>query len=222
MVHSQHPRVVVTIPEVEPIVSDLVPNKGSERVNSSIGERGPHPKRCNRRRAPASSLGPSGPRQGLAIKAYRVAPRTRSVSPRSAQEKLSSYTMKFFIVLFAVVAAASAGVIYGHHDPIVQPWVVAPVVHAPSPWVAPAPNYVKIAAPVAYPKHVTQVLNVQKTPDIPASYPSPLNIKLPHTAVTKIHYSDSYVPHPHLVGVEHYVPAPEPAIDVVKAHGHGW
>ncbi|XP_011350857.1 uncharacterized protein LOC105287113 isoform X1 [Ooceraea biroi] len=187
MVHSQHPRVVVTIPEVEPIVSDLVPNKGSERVNSSIGERGPHPKRCNRRRAPASSLGPSGPRQGLAIKAYRVAPRTRSVSPRSAQEKLSSYTMKFFIVLFAVVAAASAGVIYGHHDP-----------------------------------HVTQVLNVQKTPDIPASYPSPLNIKLPHTAVTKIHYSDSYVPHPHLVGVEHYVPAPEPAIDVVKAHGHGW
>ncbi|EZA60938.1 hypothetical protein X777_08150 [Ooceraea biroi] len=201
MVHSQHPRVVVTIPEVEPIVSDLVPNKGSERVNSSIGERGPHPKRCNRRRAPASSLGPSGPRQGLAIKAYRVAPRTRSVSPRSAQEKLSSYTMKFFIV---------------------QPWVVAPVVHAPSPWVAPAPNYVKIAAPVAYPKHVTQVLNVQKTPDIPASYPSPLNIKLPHTAVTKIHYSDSYVPHPHLVGVEHYVPAPEPAIDVVKAHGHGW
>ncbi|XP_020284512.1 vitelline membrane protein 15a-3-like [Pseudomyrmex gracilis] len=94
--------------------------------------------------------------------------------------------MKFFIVLFAVVAAASAGLI-GYHEPEVH--------HA----------------------HF-----IPQQPAIPPPHPSPLHIK-GHAHVSRIHYDAPHIPHPHLVGVEHYAPAPEPQIAVVKTgHGHGW
>ncbi|XP_024879326.1 uncharacterized protein LOC112459454 [Temnothorax curvispinosus] len=88
--------------------------------------------------------------------------------------------MKFFIVLFAIVAAVSAGyeqVYHAHYIP--------------------------------------------QQPAIPPPHPGPLHIK-GNDHVTRLHYSGPHIPHPHLVGVEHYVPAPEPAISVVKTHGHGW
>ncbi|XP_011694676.1 PREDICTED: uncharacterized protein LOC105454047 [Wasmannia auropunctata] len=154
------------------------PNKGSERVALLV--KGVRIQSGAIVGAPASSLGPPGPGQGSAIKAYCVAPRTRSVSPRSAQEKLTSHTMKFFIVLFAVVAAVSAGyeqVYHAHYIP--------------------------------------------QQPAIPPPHPGPLHIK-GNDHVTRIHYDAPHVGHPHLVGVEHYVAAPEPAISVVKTHGHGW
>ncbi|KAH0948486.1 hypothetical protein HN011_002587 [Eciton burchellii] len=157
---------------------------GGRSING-IGERGPHPKQCNRRHAPASSLDLwawVGPR----YKSIPRRPSNTSVSPRSAQEKLPSHSMKFFVILFAIVAAASAGIITGHHEPSVH-----------------------------------HVLNIQQAPAIPAPHPQPLNIKLPHSTVTKIHYTGPHISEPHLVGVEHYVPAPEPAISVIKTHGHG-
>ncbi|XP_015439497.1 PREDICTED: uncharacterized protein LOC107194392 [Dufourea novaeangliae] len=60
---------------------------------------------CNRW-CPRLILGLPRPGQGPAIKAYRVAPQIRSVFPCTAQEK--STTMKFVIVLFAVMAVANA------------------------------------------------------------------------------------------------------------------
>lgn len=78
-----------------------IPDKGSERVDFAISERGPHPKRCNRR-VPPPGLIPgfswawTGP-----IKAYRVAPQTRSVVRVASKEKLSSHTMKFFVSFYS-------------------------------------------------------------------------------------------------------------------------
>ncbi|KMQ97848.1 hypothetical protein RF55_1809 [Lasius niger] len=94
--------------------------------------------------------------------------------------------MKFFIVLFAVVAAASAGIIGGYHEP-----------------------------------EYHHVLNIPQHTPIPPPHPQPLNIKA-QGHVTRIHYDAPHIPHPHLIGVEHYVPAPEPAISVVKTGHHGW
>ncbi|GAB1863136.1 hypothetical protein CAJAP_04215 [Camponotus japonicus] len=92
--------------------------------------------------------------------------------------------MKFFIVLFAVVAAVSAGYI-SHHEP-----------------------------------EVHHVLTIPQHTPIPPPHPKPLTVK-GYDHVNKIHYDSPHVPHPHLVGVEHYVPAPEPGISVVKTE-HGW
>ncbi|XP_032667119.1 cuticle protein 65-like isoform X2 [Odontomachus brunneus] len=149
--------------------------------------------------------------------------------------------MKFFIVLLAVVAVASAGYIgggygggYGGGHAIAQPWVApaalvhapvahSPVVHAPLPWVAPAPNYVKVTAPVAYAKSY-HVATIAQAPAIPAPHPAPISYK-GNEHVNRIHYNGNTNGHPHLVGIEHYVAAAEPAIGVVKVghgHGHGW
>lgn len=59
----------------------------------------------------------------------------------------------------------------------------------------------------------------QYTP-IPPPHPKPLHIK-GNDHVSKIHYEAPHVPHPHLVGVEHYEAAKEPEITVVKTE-HGW
>jgi hypothetical protein len=89
--------------------------------------------------------------------------------------------MKCFIVLFAIVAAVSAGY---HHAP--------------------------------------EVIHVAGNPPIPGLKAHPL---VPHgnDHTTKLHYSGSHIGHPHLVGVEHYHPAPhdEPGWSNVKVHGHG-
>ncbi|XP_076682509.1 uncharacterized protein LOC143376266 [Andrena cerasifolii] len=126
---------------------------------------------CNRC-APASSWLP-GPGQGTAIKAYRVAPQIRSVFPCTAQEK--SPTMKFVIVLFAVVAAASA-------YPGVIPWA-APV-HAPQ---------------------VVHAIQVPQQQPIPPLHPQPLNIKVPQGHVNRIPYHSPAIVKPHLIAVEEYV-----------------
>ncbi|TGZ49727.1 Uncharacterized protein DBV15_01329 [Temnothorax longispinosus] len=105
-----------------------------------------------------------------------------------------------------------------HGSPVVH---AAPVVHAPQPWVAPVPKYLKVAAPVAHAKQVYHAHYIPQQPAIPPPHPGPLHIK-GNDHVTRLHYSGPHIPHPHLVGVEHYVPAPEPAISVVKTHGHGW
>lgn len=72
--------------------------------------------------------------------------------------------------------------------------------------------------------HLQQVYHahyIPQQPAIPPPHPAPLHLHgNDHT--TRIHYSGPHVGHPHLVGVEHYQPAPEPAIAVVKTHGHGW
>lgn len=65
------------------------------------------------------------------------------------------------------------------------------------------------------------MLSIPQQPAIPPPHPKPLSLKA-HAHVTRIHYDAPHIPHPHLIGVEHYVAAPEPAISVVKAHGHGW
>ncbi|XP_011263642.3 uncharacterized protein LOC105255826 [Camponotus floridanus] len=75
--------------------------------------------------------------------------------------------MKFFVVLFAVVAVASAG--YIHHAP--------------------------------------EIIHVTGGPDIPALKAAPLAVH-GDDKTTRIHYSGPHVGHPHLVGIEHYLPAP--------------
>ncbi|XP_047366575.1 uncharacterized protein LOC124955745 [Vespa velutina] len=111
--------------------------------SNAIGERGPYVLQSS---YPRLILGTQGPGQGTAIKAYRVAPRKRSIFPRTAQEKPST-TMKLLIVLFAVVVAVSA---YPGH-----PWAApihAPAVHhvinvpqpAPIPPVHPQPLNIKV------------------------------------------------------------------------------
>lgn len=57
-------------------------------------------------------------------------------------------------------------------------------------------------------------------PHIPGPHAKPVSYK-GNDHVTRIHWSGGHAAHPHLVGVEHYVAAPEPAISVVKT-GHGW
>ncbi|XP_012063294.1 PREDICTED: extensin-1-like [Atta cephalotes] len=127
--------------------------------------------------------------------------------------------MKFFIVLFAVVAVVSAGY------EIAQPWEApvvhaSPVVHGPQPWVAPAPKIVKVEAPVAHGKQVYHAHYIPQQPAIPPPHPGPLHIK-GNDHVNRLHYDGPHVSHPHLVGVEHYAPAPEPEISIVKTK-HGW
>ncbi|XP_017787368.1 PREDICTED: uncharacterized protein LOC108570090 [Habropoda laboriosa] len=126
---------------------------------------------CNRC-TPASSWLP-GPGQGTAIKAYRVVPQVRSVFPCSAQEK--SPTMKFVIVLFAVMAAANA-----------------------------YPGIIPYSAPVHAPE-VHQVLQIPQQQSIPPPHPQPLNIKIPHISSSRIPYAVPKIVHPHLIGVEQYV-----------------
>ncbi|XP_011862433.1 PREDICTED: uncharacterized protein LOC105559037 [Vollenhovia emeryi] len=87
--------------------------------------------------------------------------------------------MKLFVVLFAIVAVASAGY------------------HA-------------------------QHIHVAGNPPIPGVQAHPLALHgNDHT--TRLHYSGGHVGHPHLVGVEHFNPAPhyEPSVTNVATHGHG-
>ncbi|XP_071568912.1 uncharacterized protein [Temnothorax nylanderi] len=87
--------------------------------------------------------------------------------------------MKFFIVLFAIVAVASAG-------------------------------------------HLAQHIHIAGQPAIPAPHAAPLALHgNDHT--TRLHYSGPHVGHPHLVGVDHLIPAPhfEPSVVNVAVHGHG-
>ncbi|XP_067205776.1 uncharacterized protein [Linepithema humile] len=88
--------------------------------------------------------------------------------------------MKFFIILFAVVAVASAGL---HHIP--------------------------------------KYIHVSEQPSIPNLHAAPLALH-GNDHVTRIHYSGPHVGHPHLVGIEHYNPAPhyEPSVTNVAVHGH--
>ncbi|KAL0121376.1 hypothetical protein PUN28_006711 [Cardiocondyla obscurior] len=60
---------------------------------------------------------------------------------------------------------------------------------------------------------------IPQQPAIPPPHPGPLRIK-GDEKTTRIHYDAPKVPYPHLVGEEHYAPAPEPAITVVKK-GYG-
>ncbi|XP_018362266.1 PREDICTED: uncharacterized protein LOC108760682 [Trachymyrmex cornetzi] len=88
--------------------------------------------------------------------------------------------MKFFIVLFAIVAVASAG-------------------------------------------HYAEHIHINGGPVIPAPKTSPLALHgNDHT--TRLHYSGAHIGHPHLVGVDHYIPAPhyEPQVANVAIHGKGW
>ncbi|XP_029165246.1 uncharacterized protein LOC114936265 [Nylanderia fulva] len=90
--------------------------------------------------------------------------------------------MKFFVVLFAIVAVASAGLI--HHGP--------------------------------------EIIHVGNQPSIPGPKASPLALH-GNDHSTRIHYSAPHIGHPHLVGVEHYNPAPhyEPSV-VNVALKHDW
>ncbi|XP_032667120.1 uncharacterized protein LOC116842272 isoform X3 [Odontomachus brunneus] len=104
--------------------------------------------------------------------------------------------MKFFIVLLAVVAVASAGYIGGGYGGGYGGG------HAQSYHVA----------------------TIAQAPAIPAPHPAPISYK-GNEHVNRIHYNGNTNGHPHLVGIEHYVAAAEPAIGVVKVghgHGHGW
>ncbi|XP_076238287.1 uncharacterized protein LOC143181648 [Calliopsis andreniformis] len=106
---------------------------------------------CNRC-TPASSWLP-GPGLGTAIKAYRVAPQIRSVFPCAVQEK--SPTMKFVIVLFAVMAVASAfpGIPWAApvHAPEVHHAIQIPQQQSiPNPH--PQPLHIKVAQP-----HISRV-----------------------------------------------------------------
>ncbi|XP_018044909.1 PREDICTED: uncharacterized protein LOC108684889 [Atta colombica] len=87
--------------------------------------------------------------------------------------------MKFFIVLFAVVAVVSAGYEQVYHAHFIP-----------------------------------------QQPAIPPPHPGPLHIK-GNDHVNRLHYDGPHVSHPHLVGVEHYAPAPEPEISIIKTK-HGW
>ncbi|CAL7939755.1 unnamed protein product [Xylocopa violacea] len=131
--------------------------------------------------------------------------------------------MKFVIVLFAVMAVASAypGIFSA---PVAPPWP------APEAWPAPAPSYVKVAAAPSYYKvasaplvkvsapqvhapEVHQVLQIPQQQSIPPPHPQPLNIKIPHVPTVKIPYQGPKIVQPHLIGVEQYV---EP-VKIVKA-----
>ncbi|CAK9811558.1 hypothetical protein ANTQUA_LOCUS6862 [Anthophora quadrimaculata] len=188
---------------------------------------------CNRC-TPASSRFP-GPGQGTAIKAYRVVPQVRSIFPCSAQEK--SPTMKFVIVLFAVMAVASAypGII--PYSAPVDPWPAPAPQYVPVKVAAPPPSYIKVEQPSSYYKVVSsplvkvqvpqvhapevhQVLQIPQQQSIPPPHPQPLNIKIPHISSVKIPYASPKIAHPHLIGVEQYV---EP-VKIVKApiSHHPW
>ncbi|XP_071859348.1 uncharacterized protein isoform X1 [Bombus fervidus] len=142
--------------------------------------------------------------------------------------------MKFVIVLFAVMAVASAYPGY-IHAPVSQPWPAPEAWPAPAPWAAPSyvkvaqPSYVKVAAaplvkvsaPQVHAPEVHQVLQIPQQASIPAPHPQPLNIKIPHVQTVKIPYQGPKIVQPHLIGVESYV---EPQIKVVKApiSHHPW
>ncbi|XP_070160468.1 uncharacterized protein [Polyergus mexicanus] len=90
--------------------------------------------------------------------------------------------MKFFVVLFAIVAVASAGL-------------------------------------TSY--HAPEVVHLSGQPSIPGPKASPLLLH-GNDHSTRIHYSAPHVGHPHLVGIEHYNPAPhyEPSVvNVALKHG---
>ncbi|KAG7197332.1 hypothetical protein KM043_018445 [Ampulex compressa] len=87
--------------------------------------------------------------------------------------------MKIAIVLFAVVAVASA-------YPGVIPWA-APV-HAPE---------------------VHHVINVPQPQPIPPIHPQPLNIKVPHSQSVRIPYHAAKIGIPHLIGYEAQAPEPQ-------------
>ncbi|CAL1673190.1 unnamed protein product [Lasius platythorax] len=91
--------------------------------------------------------------------------------------------MKYFVVLFAVVAVASAGLI-AHHVP--------------------------------------EIIHVSGQPSIPGPKASPLALH-GNDHATRIHYDAPHIGHPHLVGIEHYNPAPhyEPSVTNV-ALKHDW
>ncbi|KAG7197331.1 hypothetical protein KM043_018445 [Ampulex compressa] len=137
--------------------------------------------------------------------------------------------MKIAIVLFAVVAVASAypGVI-PWAAPVAHPWPAAPAWQpaawpAPAPTyvkVAPAPTYVKVAAPQVHAPEVHHVINVPQPQPIPPIHPQPLNIKVPHSQSVRIPYHAAKIGIPHLIGYE--AQAPEPQIKVVKAAHHPW
>lgn len=69
--------------------------------------------------------------------------------------------------------------------------------------------------------HGPEHIHVAGNPPIPGIQAHPLALK-GNDHVTRIHYHGPHIGHPHLVGVEHYNPAPnyEPSVTNVKV-GHG-
>ncbi|KYN29903.1 hypothetical protein ALC57_00648, partial [Trachymyrmex cornetzi] len=76
---------------------------------------------------------------------------------------------------------------------------------------------------VASAGHYAEHIHINGGPVIPAPKTSPLALHgNDHT--TRLHYSGAHIGHPHLVGVDHYIPAPhyEPQVANVAIHGKGW
>lgn len=69
--------------------------------------------------------------------------------------------------------------------------------------------------------HAPTHIHVGGQPSIPAPHAAPLLLH-GNDHATRIHYSGPHVGHPHLVGIEHYIPAPhhEPSVVNVAIHGH--
>ncbi|XP_063976567.1 histidine-rich glycoprotein-like [Diachasmimorpha longicaudata] len=158
--------------------------------------------------------------------------------------------MKFFIVLFALVAAVAA--FPGYEDPW-QGWNAwKPVVKSgwqpswPSSgwqkssgwqpasagwqksgwqpsvgWSQPSHGWQQPSHGWQQHAHHVDAIQVPQQPAIPPLHPHPLHLKA-HAHVQHIPYHHAHPGHPHLIGVEHAVHEPEVKHIIKPVHGHGW